>query len=99
MATKTWNDFSTIEKANFVQIKGSSISFQIQDGPIKEVGVNGCQIDELGKVWLQILEKFNKAFPCRENSLTITKIEEALMWQQKRKENREKRNVEGLDKP
>ena len=73
----------------------SRIIFKIQDGPIQEVGDNGCQIDEIGKVWLEILRGFNKKFPCRENSLSITKIEEALMWQAKRTQNREERGVEG----
>lgn len=94
--------FKKLEKNNteYLQInaKDSTILFKIQDGPIKEVGVNGCHIDELGKIWLEILQSFNKDFPCRENSITITKIEEALMWQEKRKQDREKRNVEGLNK-
>jgi hypothetical protein len=97
MQKKTWNDFSDISPP-FVDVEGSKITFQIQDGPVKEVGVNGCQIDKLGEVWLTILQKFNAKFPCRENSITITKVEEALMWQRKRKEDREMRAVEGLDK-
>lgn len=98
MQKKTWNDFSDISPP-FVTVEGSKITFQIQDGPIGEVGVNGCQIDKLGEVWLTILQKFNtKFFPCRENSIAITKIEEALMWQQKRTENRTARKVEGADK-
>ena len=77
----------------------SSIRIYIQNGPIKESGVNGVQIDELGKIWLEFLKYFNSKLPSRENSIAITKIEEALMWQQKRAENREKRGVEGLNKP
>ena len=76
----------------------SFISIKIQDGPIKEGGKNGAQIDVLGQIWLEILRGFNKKFPCRENSISITKIEEALMWQNKRKQNRIARKVEGFSK-
>ena len=34
-------------------------------------------------------------FPCRENAIVITKLEESLMWLNKRTEDRVKRNVEG----
>ena len=78
-----------------INAETSEISIFIQDGPIQEAGQNGVQIDTLGKIWLEVLRGFNKKFPCRENSLTITKIEEALMWQAKRTQNREERGVEG----
>jgi hypothetical protein len=74
------------------------ISFRIQNGPIKEVGVNGCQVDTLIEAAKLIVEGLNKQFPCRENSLIITKLEEALLWSMKRKLDREKRGVEGLNK-
>ena len=44
-----------------------------------------------------IIEKLNQKFPCRENSVAITKLDEALMWLDKRKKDREKRNVEGTN--
>ena len=34
-------------------------------------------------------------FPCRENAISITKLEEAIMWQEKRTSERIKRGVEG----
>lgn len=94
---KTWNDFSTINIPH-VSVNGSTITFQIQDGPIKEVGVNGCQVDALGEVWHKILLGFNARFPCIENARSIQSIEAALDWQRKRKNDREKRGVEGHDK-
>jgi len=42
-----------------------------------------------------LFQSLNEAFPCRENSLTITKIEEAIHWQDARTKDREKRGVEG----
>jgi len=92
------NDFSGLPKREFVTVEGSKITFLIQDGPIKEFGINGCQIDALLETWLDIVKQFNKNFPCRENSISITKVEEALLWQLKRKLDREARQVEGLDK-
>jgi hypothetical protein len=75
-----------------------NLSLQFQDGAIGEVGINGVQWTELLMVALAILQKFNKNFPCRENSITITKIEEAIMWQESRTKNRIARGVEGVNK-
>lgn len=69
--------------------------FTLQDGPIKEVGRNGVQIDEVIEFAKTTIEGFNKAFPCRENSLVITKLDEALLWLMKRRLDREARMVEG----
>lgn len=76
----------------------NSISFTIQNGPVKEVGVNGCQVDTMIETAKIIIEGLNAKFPCRENAMIITKLDEALMWSNKRKQDREKRNVEGLSK-
>lgn len=35
--------------------------------------------------------------PCRENSIAVTKLDEALMWLKKRKEDRTARGVEGTN--
>ena len=91
-----WNQ----PKDNFIEIndKHNSIKFRIQYGPIKEVGLNGVQIDQLISTAKIIIEGLNGKFACRENSIAITKLEEALMWLEKRKKNREKRGVEGFSK-
>lgn len=90
----------TIRPNAFVYVRHdkNSLSFTIQNGPIKEVGVNGCQVSDVIAVAKHIIEELNKKFPCRENSMTITKLDEALMWQEKRTKDREARNVEGLSK-
>lgn len=82
----------------YVRHDKNSISFTLQNGPVKENGVNGCQVDTLIEAAKMIIEGLNKEFPCRENSLAITKLEEALLWLGKRKADREKRGVEGLNK-
>lgn len=87
------------ERANqFIHIVHSTnaIAFKIQKGPIKEFGVNGCQVDTLIEAAKLIIEGLNKQFPCRENSCAITKLDEALLWLHKRKMDREKRGVEGI---
>ena len=73
----------------------NSVRFKIQNGPISENGVNGCQVDTLIETARLIVHGLNQKFPCRENSLIITKLEEALHWSQHRKANREARGVEG----
>lgn len=89
-----------IRPNNFVYVRHdvNSLSFTIQNGPVKEVGVNGCQVDTVIEAAKVMLEGLNKKFHCRENSLAITKLEEALHWLEHRKKDREARNVEGLAK-
>ena len=79
---------------------GEKMGFMIvlQDGPIGESGVNGMQITEVLEFIKEIYKELNAAFPCRENSLTITKIEEAIHWQDARTKDRENRGVEGQNK-
>lgn len=90
-----------IRPHNFVYVRNdvNSISFTIQNGPILENGVNGCQVDTIIEAAKLIIEGLNAKFPCRENSMVITKLDEALLWSNKRKQDRVKRGVEGLSKP
>jgi hypothetical protein len=81
----------------FIHDETNQLAFQIQNGPIKEKGVNGCQVDTIIEAARLMILGLNKNFPCRENSIALTKLEEALMWMKKRKENREKQGVEGLN--
>lgn len=91
-----WNQ----PKDNYIEINDPSnaITFKIQDGPIKEMGLNGCQVDTMIEVAKKIVEGLNARFPCRENAMILTKLDEALMWSAKRKDDREKRGVEGMSK-
>ena len=67
-----------------------------QEGPIKEAGVNGVCNEDLIAMVITRLEYFNQSeFRCRENSMAITKLEEALLWLRKRTMGREQRGVEG----
>jgi len=73
----------------------NEITFKIQNGPIKEVGVNGCQVDTLIWTALQMIEGLNKDFPCEENKEAIRDLDSALSWLTKRRRDREERDVEG----
>lgn len=69
-----------------------------QNGVIKENGVNGCQNEDLIAIVIDRLQSFQKGkFNCRENALAITKLEEALMWLNKRTNDRIARGVEGTN--
>lgn len=67
-----------------------------QEGPIKENGVNGVCNEDLIAMVITRLEYFQKSeYSSRDNSVAITKLEEALLWLRKRTIGREKRGVEG----
>ena len=81
----------------YVQINQENdvLTIKFQKGPIREVGENGTQIDTLIEIGREIIDSLNRALPCRENALAITKMDEALLWLWKRRADREKRRVEG----
>lgn len=87
--------FITFE--NLEDVKGIApvVKFTIQSDPIKEVGINGCQASDMLEYVKCLFQSLNEIFPCRENALTITKLEEAIHWQEARTKDRIKRQVEG----
>lgn len=96
-----WKWFEAdIRPTSFIYVRNdkNSLSFTIQNGPVLEHGVNGCQVDTVIETAKLILEGLNKNFPSRENSAAITKLDEALMWLDKRKKDRQSRGVEGHNK-
>jgi hypothetical protein len=90
----------TVRPNKFVYVRNdkNSIAFTLQDGPVGQAGVNGCQVVTLIEAAKKIIEGLNEKFPCRENAMTITKLDEALLWQDKRTKDRESRQVEGFSK-
>ncbi len=60
---------------------------------------NGAFVETVISSAIQRIEFYQKAsggkFSCRENSLAITKLEEALHWLEARTASRESRQVEG----
>lgn len=69
---------------------------RFQNGPIQENGVNGVQNEDLIAICIDRLRGFQSGkFSCRENAIALTKLEEALMWLEKRTSDRKNRGVEG----
>jgi len=85
------NKFITID------LDTNTINFKIQNGPIKENGINGCQVDDIIEVARMIIEEFNVDFPCGENAIVLTLLDEAVSWLKKRKDDRIRRGVEGTN--
>lgn len=70
-----------------------------QNGPIGEAGVNGISCEALLAIVEDRLLGFQSGdFACRENAIALTKIQEAMMWLQKRTRDRLARGVEGTNK-
>lgn len=84
-----------MSQSNFIKIEGNTVVFTLQDGPIKENGVNGCQIDDVIRFARDRIQTFQSALPCRENDKALEKLDETLMWLDLRTKNRMLRNVEG----
>lgn len=58
---------------------------------------DGTTNEELLEVLINRMEYLQGKFPCRENAIVITKLQESLMWLEKRTADRKKRNVEGTN--
>ena len=78
----------------------SFVRIQFQNGPINEAGINGISNEALLAILIDRARGFQSGpFSCRENSIALTHLEEALMWYQKRTRDRQARGVEGYLKP
>lgn len=67
------------------------------EGQVQELVTlsDGTTNEEIIEVLIDRMNYLQSKFPCRENALAITKLDEALMWLNKRTTDRVKRNVEG----
>ena len=91
---------SEIRNKKFIHVRDdkNSISFTIQNGPIKENGVNGCQVDTLIHAAKTILKGLDKKFPSKYNKEAISHLDWAIHHLDQRTKDREKRGVEGFSK-
>ena len=79
------------------------LKIEWQDGPLGQGDdvqpPNGTFVETLIEAAIGRLKFYQTAkggeFSCRENAITITKLEEALHWQLDRTRTRETRGVEG----
>ena len=81
-------------KPDLKEVPCAVVNFQ--NGPVKENGVNGCHQEDLLAIVQDRLESFQAGeYACRENAIALTKIQEAMMWLNKRTADRMNRGVEG----
>lgn len=80
-----------------IRLDKNSISFTIQKGPIKEVGVNGCQVDTLIYAAKKIIEKLNDKFPHACNERALMHLRKSIEALADRTKDRESRGVEGTN--
>ncbi len=77
---------------------GGKTLIKFQNGPIQEAGVNGISNEALVTVVIDRLRGFQSGkYACRENAIALTKLEESLLWLQKRTLDRLRRGVEGTN--
>ena len=57
---------------------------------------DGTTNEEVLAMLIDRLTYLQAKFPCRENAIVLTKLEESLMWLNKRTNDRKARGVEGL---
>lgn len=79
-------------------INGNEVlKVKFQTGGTATTERNGVFIEDLIILTILKLESYQAQFPCRENALAITKLEESLQWLTSRKADREARGVYGKD--
>lgn len=72
------------------------VFFQFYRGPAGEPNeLFGTTNEEVLRMLIDRIRFLNGIVPCRENSLVITKLEEAFMWLEHRTNDRLLRGVEG----
>lgn len=102
MESTIFNEFKHDENGNPTGGKSLARGIQVnwQDGPLgsgnNRKEPNGAFVEEVIQIAIDRLEFFNSSkFRSRENSLAITKLEEALHWLNARTARREKSGIEG----
>lgn len=89
----------TVESVAAIDRTGRTMRREIvfQKGPRKEErSIHGLLDNDLLEIVRDRLRCFQEGeFACRENACALTHIEEALMWMNKRAEDRAERNVLG----
>lgn len=64
------------------------------EGALETVN-NGTTNEEVLAVLINRMNYLQAKFPCRENAIVITKLDECAMWLEKRTRDRAARGVEG----
>lgn len=89
---------SNFEDSNTEQILGFIHKETDDTGKLNLIS-DGTTNEEVLKVLIDRLQYLQGVNSCRENAMVITKLEESLMWLNKRTQDRIDRMVEGTSKP
>lgn len=92
------SDENGMPMGGFTEGRGFRIDWQ--NGPLgrgsDRIEPNGAFVEGVIQAAIGRLEYYNSTkFKCRENSLAITKLEEALHWLEHRTATREEKGIEG----
>jgi hypothetical protein len=85
------------------EVSGPGLSIKWQDGPLGRPPkpATGAFVEDVIEAARQRLEFYqtggNAKYNCRDNAIAITKLEEALLWLNRRRLDRELRNIQGLN--
>ena len=104
VVAKMLADLETGGKFALLSIPGSReevvIRIKFQCGPIGEVGVNGCSIEDVIDVLVARLDGFQRGpFKCPENKMALNMLLGARGWLQERTLLRQTQGVEGTNAP
>ena len=83
------------------KVRGVGLQIDWQDGPLgrgtEKKEADGAFVEDVILAAIQRLRFYQAGkFGCRENACALTKLEESLMWMQRRHDEREARQVQGL---
>ena len=100
MALETLRNVPGMERGQFIVINDNdnTLTFKIQEGPVKENGLNGCQVDDVIEIAQCMVDGLNRVFSCPENEECIAYLRAARDSLKARTRDRETRGVEGYDK-
>lgn len=83
-----------------LQCSSTLIDIKFQVGPLQEVGVNGCSIEDVIDVCVERLRGFQAGpFACPENAEAIQDLVAAKDWLLLRTKKRQEQGVEGTTQP
>jgi hypothetical protein len=83
------------ELASFEGSDPQVVQFIEKEHPSMKTINDGTTNEEVLAMLIDRLRSLGETVPCRENSIAITRCEEALMWLNKRTADRKARGVEG----
>lgn len=70
-----------------------------QDGPVKEVGVNGLTNEVVLAIMIDRTQELDKLFPCIENKVALVHLKAALEYFEMRSNARIMQKVDGTNIP